>query len=80
MAAPAPGATSFSALISRLTDATTSPDDLLKALSDLRERLEVVHTLEYPRFLEVTVGPLVQLLTRTSPQFQENAIHRYDFE
>ena len=71
------GSTSFSAMAARLTDTAVVPDEILKTLGELRDRLEVVHTPEYPRFLDLVLPGLVSLLTRAPPQLQEGTAHRY---
>jgi hypothetical protein len=74
MAAPA---MTFSAIASRLADLSTPPDEVLKTLGELRDRLDVVHSPEYSRFLEFMLQTLIGLLTRTVAQFQEGTVHRY---
>ena len=67
----------FSALATRLTDPAVPSDDVLKALVELRDRLDVVHTPEYPRFLDAALESLLKLLGRFPPQFVEGTGHRY---
>ena len=76
MAAAGPMAV-LSTLATRLVDPGAQFDDVLKALGEVKERLDVVHTAEFPRFLEMLLNPLMTLLSsRTSPQIQDNVPHR----
>lgn len=67
----------FASLGTRLATPGTPPEDILKTVTEIKERVEVVHTAEYPRWLEAVLPPLLQqLTTHTTPQLQEGTIHR----
>ena len=61
----------------RLQDPATPLEELLKVVSDLRERLEIVHSSEYTHFLHHMFPAFLHLIvTRTKPQFVDNVEHK----
>lgn len=67
----------FEGVAAALCDLTTPADVVLKALTELRERLDVVHTPDYALFLRTLVPPFVYVLTkRVRPEMEDNILHK----